>query len=178
MASRTAKFAKKCATEGHVKSIEHVKRIEEDALGTTIAGDAQTTRRYNGDLCVGVLTKTLIYQFGGNAVENLVRYAMDIHRAKGFFSIGKKITPNEAQYELGIVSYPGSGKYNNCLYVPFIDLPDSTEVATKEQLVIISPPNQGWWPVIALLKEREKVLVACWYQLLSDGTVVCWWIYI
>ena len=93
MASRTAKFAKKCATEGHVKSIEHVKRIEEDALGTTIAGHAQTTRRYNGDLCVGVLTKTLIYQFWGDAVENLVRYAMDIHRAKGFFSIGKKSLP-------------------------------------------------------------------------------------
>ena len=162
-----------------MKSIEHVKRIEEDALGTTIAGHAQTTRRYNGDLCVGVLTKTLIYQFWGDAVENLVRYAMDIHRAKGFFSIGKKITPNEAQYELGIVSYPGSGKYNNCLYVPFIDLPDSTEVATEEQLEIKkNPPNQGWWPVVALLKQREKVLVACWYQLLSDGTVICWWIYI
>ena len=83
-------ICKKSATEGHVKSIEHVKRIEEDALGTTIAGHAQTTRRYNGDLCVGVLTKTLIYRFWGNAVENLVKWAMEIHRAKGFFFLSGK----------------------------------------------------------------------------------------
>ena len=161
-----------------MKSIEHVKRIEEDALGTTIAGEAQTTRRFNGDLCTGVPTKTLIYQFWGNAVENLVKWAMEIHREKGVFYDGKKpVTPDEAKYELGIVSYPGKGKYNDCLYVPFHELPDVEQIATKEQLQITSPPGQGWWPVIALQTETRKVLVVCWYQLLSDGSVVCWWIY-
>ena len=83
-------ICKKCATEGHLKSIEHVKRIEEDALGTYIAGEAQTTRRFNGDLCKGVPTKTMIYEFWGNAVENMVKWAMEIHRAKGFFFLSGK----------------------------------------------------------------------------------------
>ena len=41
---------------------------------------------------------------------------MDIHKQKGVFYDGKPITPEEAQYELGVVSYPGTGKYNDCLY--------------------------------------------------------------
>ena len=101
-----------------------------------------------------------------------------------------KTAPEQTQYELGIVSYPGQGKYNNCLYIPYHDLPDVEEVATEEQLQVTSPPGQGWWPVIALQivaeprgsvgleTKAKKVIVVCWYQLLSEGTVIAWWIYI
>ena len=173
----------KAATVGHLESSEHVKRIEEDALGTIMCGDALTTRRFNGDKCVGVATKRLLYNFWGNALENLPRVAMGIHLQKGAFWNGKhQVIPENARYELGVVSYPGQGKYKDCLFRAFHDLPDQIETATAEERQFRSPPGQGWWPVIALDSVFEasvrKVLVVCWYQLLSDGRVICWWIYL
>ena len=104
---------------------------------------------------------------------------------KGVFYHNKKpLYPTDAKYELGIVSYPGTGKYKDAnIYLPFHELPDVEDVANEEQLHITSPPGQGWWPVIALQTEvlsenLKKVLVVCWYQLLSDGRVIAWWIYI
>ena len=86
------------------------------------------------------------------------------------------------RYELGVVSYPGQGKYKDCLFRPWTDLPDQVENATVEDLQFCSPPGQGWWPVVALQtvveSERKKVLVTCWYQLISDGRVISWWIYL
>ena len=77
----------KAATVGHLESSEHVKRIEEDALGTIMCGDALTTRRFNGDKCVGVATKRLLYNFWGNALENLSRVAMGIHLQRVLFGM-------------------------------------------------------------------------------------------
>ena len=151
-----------------------MKRMEQDAIGTFMAGKAQSTRRFNGDMCTGVPTKKKMYDFWGDALENMPKVAMGIHLKKGVFYDGRTVTPEEAQYELGVVSYPGTGKYNDCLYVPFHELPDIEEIATDEQLQITSPPGQGWWPVIAVQTETRKVLVVCWYQLLSDGSAVCW----
>ena len=173
----------KAATVGHLESSEHVKRIEEDALGTIMCGDALTTRRFNGDKCVGVATKRLLYNYWGDALLNLPTVAMGIHLQKGVFWNGKhKVLPENARYELGVVSYPGQGKYKDCLFRAFHDLPDQLETATAEEQQFRSPPGQGWWPVIALDSVFEesvrKVLVVCWYQLLSDGRVICWWIYL
>ena len=95
-----------------------------------------------------------------------------------------QLLPQDATYELGIVSYTGTGKYKDgCIYIPFHDLPDCEEVASPEQLARQSPPGQGWWPVICLQTVvendgRKKVLLGCYYQLLADGRVVAWWIYI
>ena len=61
----------KCATEVHLKSSEHVKRIEEDAIGTIIAGKALSTRRFNGDMCTGVPAKRKMYNVGGDALETM-----------------------------------------------------------------------------------------------------------
>ena len=74
----------KQATEGHVVSSEHVKRIEEDCIGDLNGGKSKTTRRFNGDLCTGVPTKKKMYDFWGDALENLVKVAMEIHQKKGF----------------------------------------------------------------------------------------------
>ena len=104
--------------------------MEEDAIGTLIGGKACSTRRFNGDMCTGVPTKKKMYQFWGDALENLPQAAMKIHREKGVFYDGKReVTPNEAHYELGVVSYPGTGKYNEKnLYVPYHQLPDIEEI--------------------------------------------------
>ena len=177
-------LCQKQATEGHLVSSEHVRRIEEDAIGTLMGGKADTTRRFNGDLCKGVPTKKLIKDFWGDALENLPRVAMDIHRKKGVFYVNKKdFTPKDARYELGIVSYPGHGKYDKCSFLDYHDLPDCEEVATEEQKAVKIPEDQGWWPVIALKKEyangvATRVLVVCWYQLLTDGRVIAWWIWL
>ena len=112
--------------------------------------------------------------------------AMRIHKEKGKFHYGKKgeILPDQAMYELGIVSYPRQGKYTDCnIFIPYHDLPDIEELADENQRRRTSPPGQGWWPVIHLRTEvvspfMKKVLVVCWYQLLSDGRVICWWIYL
>ena len=77
----------KAATVGHLESSEHVKRIEDDALGTIMCGDALTTRRFNGDKCVGVATKRLLYNFWGNVLENLSRVAMGIHLQRVLFGM-------------------------------------------------------------------------------------------
>ena len=125
-----------------------------------------------------------MYEFWGNALENLPKAAKEIHRKKGVFFYGEwgAISPQQAVYELGVVSYPRDGDYTDTKdYVPFHDLPDVEEVATEEQRKNTSPPGQGWWPVIALKydcqsKTETKILIVCWYQLLHDGRVVAWWI--
>ena len=90
------------------------------------------------------------------------------------------------QYELGVVSYPGQGKYNDAsmMYVPFHEVPDSVEVLTdSDKKRLTNPDKQGWWPVIALQKTTYRtgtktwILIVCWYQLLEDGRVICWWIF-
>ena len=80
----------KAATKGHLQSSEHVKRIEEDAIGTYMGGNALTTRRFNGDKCVGVPTKRMLYDFWGDALENLIPVAMEIHKGKGRFLESKE----------------------------------------------------------------------------------------
>ena len=182
-------ICQKCATEGHLKSSEHVRRIEEDALGTLLGGEAQTPRRFNGDMCTGVLTKKLMLDFWGDALTNLPKAAMEVHARVGvFYNKKKEILPSDAVYELGVVSYPGQGKYHECnKYIAFHELPDHPDTASEEQRKMRSPKGQGWWPVVALQKVAEttkegatktKVLVVCWYQLLDNGRIMCWWIYI
>ena len=182
-------ICQKWATEGHLTSSAHVKRIEEDAIGTLMGGAAQTPRRFNGDLCTGVLTKKLMYNFWGDALTNLPKAAKEVHESVGAFWNGKEaILPSDAMYELGVVSYPGQGKYHECnTFVAFHDLPDQEDTASEEERKMRSPKGQGWWPVIALQKEacpsrletKKKVLLVCWYQLLQDpgnGRINCWWI--
>ena len=57
-------ICKKVATEGHLLSMDHVRRMEEHAIGDLMGGEALTTRRFNSELCTGVLTKRLMYQLG------------------------------------------------------------------------------------------------------------------
>ena len=50
-------ICKKRATATHITSGEHLKRVEEDALGTLLFGSAFSTRRFHGDMCKGIPTK-------------------------------------------------------------------------------------------------------------------------
>ena len=100
----------------------------------------EAIRRFNGDRCVGVAAKRLLYNFWGNALDNLPRVAMGIHLQKGAFWNGKhQVIPENARYELGVVS----------IFRLFHDLLDQIEAATAEERQFRSPPGQGWWPVIA-----------------------------
>ena len=103
----------------------HLKRIEEDAIGTLMGGQAQSTRRFRGDMCRGVLIKKRMYEFWGDALEHLLFVANKIHIEKNVCyneHLKKPMKTEDVNYELGIVIYPGTGKYKNnedCRYVPF-----------------------------------------------------------
>lgn len=137
-----------------------------------MGGKALSKRRFDGDMCTGIPTVQKMRDSWGDCLECLPMECKKIHIKKGVFHYGnkKQITPDEAIYELGVVSYPGTGKYNDTnIYVPYHELPDSLDVATKEQMKISSPPGQGWWPVIALRKElydpwdatKQRILIVC-----------------
>ena len=178
-------------TVDHLQSFEHVKRIEEYAIGKLmgpLGHGAFTTRGFNGDLCRGVPTKKSIKEFWGDALTFLPRAARASHIKMGRFYYGRNIAllPEEAEYELGIVNYP-CWNASKRTYIPYHELPDEEEYATDLQRRTTLPPGQGWWPVIALQKVVngqnfvKKVLVVCWYQLragIADGRVVCLWIYV
>ena len=143
-----------------------------------MGGSALTTRRSNGDKCVGVATKRLLYDFWGEALENLPRAATLINAENGAFWNGKHaVISAKVWYELGVVSYPEQGKYKECLLRLFHDLLDQIETATAEQHEFRSLLGQGWWCVMVLDSVLEvsvkRVLVVCWYQLLSHGRVIC-----
>ena len=162
--------------------------MEEHWLGSLLVGMSQTSRRFCAEPCTGCPTVFKMQHYWGDALQNLPAEARKIHQEKGFIYHGKKgrgrLTPEEAKYELGIVSYPGTGKYKEAnIYIPFHELPDHEDVATQEQLQRHSPPGQGWWPVICLqtvvdTEGRKKVLLVCYYQIMTDGQVIAWWIYI
>ena len=98
-----------------------------------------------------------------------------------------ELFPADCRHELAIVSYPGTGRYTDTtIFIPYQDLPDTLDVATDEQKKIINPEGQSWWPVILLQTEPvncpiakvKKVLVVCFYQILSNGRTIAWWIYL
>jgi hypothetical protein len=179
-------LCKKVATEGHIASQAHILKMEEEAISNFLGGCASSMRRFQADLCVGVATKKLIYEFWGDAIQQLPEATKRIHKEKGKFYINSKIDrplyPEDCMYELGIVSYSGGGKYHASTYIPWHDLPDQEETADEKQLKRTEPPGQGWWPVIALERtytkqDGLKILLVCFYQLQSDGPVAVWWIW-
>ena len=55
---------------------------------------------------------------------------MGIHLRKGAFWNGKhKVTPGQVRCDLGVVSYLGEGKYKDCLFRLFVELPDQVETS-------------------------------------------------
>ena len=173
-----------------------------------MGGVANKTRRFGEEWCRGVLTKKLVLDHWGDALLNMPMKAREIHYKKGVFSDTKHhvdLTPEECKHELGVVSYKGNGKYplDSTIYVPFHELPDSEDTASKEQMQTICPEGQGWWPVIALQTKdvtppfevecryqpslqpkvitkkviTKKIFVVCFYQVLQDGRVWGWWLY-
>ena len=179
------RLCKKNATKEHLQCRAHLAKMEEEAISNTLGGHAHSYRRFNPDLCRGCPTKKLIYQFWGDSILQLPLEAQKIHQQKGAFYIDSKlerpVPAHQGQYELGIVSYSGGGKYQHSVYIPFHDLPDTEEVAEVWQLLRTNPENQGWWPVIALDRTQIaasvwQVLLVCFYQLQSSGIVAAWWI--
>ena len=63
--------------QGHLQSSEHVKRIEEEAIGTFMGGKAKTPR-FNGDKCTSCPTKKKMQDFWGDALEILPKAAKDM----------------------------------------------------------------------------------------------------
>ncbi len=177
-------ICKKVATEWHIVSGHHIKMMEEVAISDAMGGQTSSGFRRFGKLCEGCPTKRLMMNHWGENITYLPEFGKKIHSEKKAFYINSKLekplTVEEATYELGIVSYTGAGKYNDSTYIPYHELPDCEETATAEQLFTNSPPGQGWWPVLSLGEEYDKVngrsvLLVCFYQLqLVEAIVPVW----
>ena len=179
-------LCKKVATESHVAGGSHLLKMEESAISDAMGGSTVVGQRRFGELCQGVATAKLIFNFWGDAITDLPRVAKEIHAKKGKFYINSKvkkpITVGEAIHELGIVSYSGTGKYESSSYIPFHDLPDDETTADSRQKSRVTSPGLGWWPVIALQKKHDKeygraILLVCFYQLQAPEGVSAWWIW-
>ena len=174
----------KSATEAHIASSAHMMKMEESALSDAMGGQTHEGFRRFGTLCEGCPSKKKMMDFWGENITYLPQFAKEVHNKKKVFYINSRldrpITVDQATHELGIVSYKGDGKYNASTYIPYHNLPDSEEVATEEQLRTTSPAGQGWWPVISLGEEYDKVhgrsvLLVCFYQLqLKEDVVPAW----
>ena len=179
------RVCQKVATESHLRSPAHCAKMEEEAISNTLGGNASSVRRFDPDLCRGCPTRKLIFGYWGDGIQCLPQEAQKIHELKGEFYVNSKIDrpvlAKDCRHELGIVSYSGTGKYQDSTYIPWHDVPDDEICAEDYQKIRRSPDNQGWWPVIALQTIRTgpsswQVLLVCFYQLQSDGPVAAWWI--
>ena len=124
-------------TDGHLSSIQHRARAEEDAIGTLMAGDAVSARRFarGGHGMPGIPTKSALLAFWGDALPNMPVAAWRKLSAEGLIDVGDKTTrpltvDKIAGLRLGIVSYAGAsaGKYNGNAFHYFDDLPDCLDV--------------------------------------------------
>jgi len=193
-------LCEKEATPGHLDSGAHNLKKEEHAVGTRMAGRAESTRKLKGGKLstgyLGFLTKKGMFKHWGDELPSIPAWAEEVHMEKGAIYIDgneqKQIRPKDvAGRRLGVVSYRGDGKYAQSSFHWFDDLPDSEEVATEEELAVVPPDGQGWWPVIAMnlnpeTEERcsqtcsswttatktKGVLLICFYQLLATGRLV------
>ena len=158
----------KVATEGHMASVGHRDRAEEHAIGTLVAGRAQSVRRFTGSGhgMDGIPTKAALLTFWGDALPDLPRTAGRILRAAGSILVGGKASralPVEyiKSLRLGIVSYSGAGggKYNGNAFHYYDELPDCIDVydtglygggPNPWRHVGPPPPGEGWWPVLTV----------------------------
>ena len=147
--------------------------MEEVAISDAMGGDTSKGYRRFGDKCTGVPTKKMIMEFWGKSIMHLPAYGKEVHAKKGAFYIDsnlkKPLYVADCKHELGVVSYNGTGKYQDSTYIPYHDLPDCEDTATPEQRQRTSPDGQGWWPVLSLGIDYSAqglcVLLVCFYQL-------------
>ena len=154
---------------------------------------------------VGIPTQKALLDFWGDALPNFPKFAHDTLQKKGvLYADGKEKYPIMADEVLGfrmaIVSYNGAGKYTTeSKILWYDDLPDHdpqgpwrTPDGAPPQL----PAGQGWWPVVSPnlsfetrhrfwqavqvdhINKKKGILVICFYQILEDGKIVGWWIFI
>ena len=172
------RICKKRATQEHLRSPTHAKRIEEDAILNAYTGRAGTTRRFAGKLCTGRPTQQKIMQFWGDAVPHLPWVAMHVHKLKVAFYVNsshdRPIYAHDANYELGIVAYRGSGKYEGCTYLPWHALPVSDSDGDAPFGCPDAGDGKGWWPVVCVQKTADTAMLVCIYQLTAEGDVPAW----
>ena len=87
-------------------------------LRTSLLTHAEATRRFNGEKCTGVLTKKLIYFFGGRRFRKFDQICQQLQKTSTLKSrlsmMGRSknrfthIYPEDCNSDLGIVSCPGN----------------------------------------------------------------------
>ena len=131
------------ATEAHLASTAHLRRLEAQALGDFLAGPAKSLRnitdgRHNSGM-YEIPTQAAALRHWGASLTNLVPAGLEILREKGIrvdTTIGgskrRTVLPEEIlTAELGLIKYCGSGKYHCNDFWFWQDLPTDLDILER-----------------------------------------------
>ena len=132
------------ATEGHLASTSHLRKLESQALGDLLVGRAESLRnisngRHNRGM-YEIPTQAAAFRHWGRGLTNLVPAGLDILRRSSGIRVdttlaGNKrctVRPSEIRTaELGLVKYCGSGKYHCNDFWYWQDLPTDLDILNR-----------------------------------------------
>ena len=148
----TCTLCGKVATNEHLLSADHRRKLDDQALGDLLAGQARTTR----NLTQGVInqgmyelpTQAAALAFWGESLPNLIPAGLAIlHRSAGVWvdkrlrGGGRRIVPpgRIQTAELALLKYAGEGKYFRNDFWYWQDLPTDKDVLAES---LRCPPAQ------------------------------------
>ena len=130
------------ATDGHLASANHLRRLEDQALGDLLAGPAQSTRnitqgRVNRGM-YGLPSQAAALGFWGDSLPNLVTSGLDILRHSDGLLVDRGLSGHHGRHrvppglirtaELGLLKYGGNGKYFRNDFWYWQDLPSDLAI--------------------------------------------------
>ena len=138
----------RAATEGHLSSSAHLRRLDEQALGDLLAGPADSTRNQTmGRVNRGMYelpTQAAALRFWGNGLPGLVDSGLALIRGSDGVMVDIGLSGRAGRRlvvpafirtaELGLLRYGGNGKYFRNDFWFWQDLPSDQEILNR-------PPN-------------------------------------
>ena len=144
----------KTATHAHLLSDGHRRRLDDQALGDLLAGQAQSTRNLTGGVVnrgmYQLPTQTAALAFWGEGLTNLVPAGLGILRRsngvwvdRGLRGGGRRLVhPGWIQTaELALLKYSGQGKYFRNDFWYWHDLPTDLGVLSRPAGDMPAPPD-------------------------------------
>jgi len=183
----------KAVEEWHVKSAGHIEKLKESALLDHLAGTVENIRSLTPCERKPVithpgqpLTRKRCREVWGHLLDYLPTRAEERIRACDGFKDKTRFVPysNNLRFELGMVTYNGTGKYREAdVVAPWSAIPEDEGAFPQEGQQGISPhlleQIASWWPVVCVHDATAGtmtltgivggwVIVICIYQLMWD----------
>jgi hypothetical protein len=117
----------KWALPEHIASSAHRMRLEEDAIGQFLAGNANSTRRFDGAGLRGAVSQAAMLRYWGEHLQGFPVAAAAMFAKKQHIKFKKQMIREEdvRGFNLAVVSYTGQGTYGaNNKFFDWADLPN------------------------------------------------------